>query len=384
MLLLGATPAVLASQIILSGQSAQPGASVLLPVAFAAQSSSVSGLQFDIQYDNSALSLAVTLGDPALTSGKDLYLADIAPNRKRVLIAGLNQNSIADGTLVNLFVRVGANTPSGVYALNFSGVCATDPSGRSVPITSSGGALTINASSQGVSLPANGVLNAGSFLPGPVAPGELITLSGSGIGPSSAQQPAGSASSTVLGGTSVLFDGTPAPLLYAGANQINAVAPFALSGKTSTQLKITAQGQAIAGVTVSVTSSSPAIFTLDSSGIGQGAILNQDSTVNSASNPATKGSIVAIYATGAGQTNPASTDGQITGSSLPTPLLPASVQIGGQDAKVVYAGAAPGLIAGVVQINATIPANAPSGPAVPIVLRVGTVGSQAGVTVAIQ
>ena len=106
--------------------------------------------------------------------------------------------------------------------------------------------------------------------------------------------------------------------------------------------------------------------------------------MNSPSNPAAKGSIVSIYATGAGQTNPPGVDGQVTGTVLPTPLLPISVQIGGLDAKVLYAGAAPGLISGVVQINALIPPDDVSGPAVPIVLEIGQNASQVGVSVSIQ
>lgn len=378
-------PTALASQITLQNPSAAPGASVLVPVTFAAQSTSVSGLQFDVQFDDSAMSLAATIGDPARNTGKNLYIADLAPNKKRVLIIGLNQNSIQDGTIINLFVNVSTNAPSGVYALTLSGVCGTDPSGQSALVSGSDGSITVQETgSQGAPLQANGVLSAASLLPVPVAPGELITLMGSGIGPASPQAAVGSASNTTLGGTSVFFDGIPAPLLYAAANQINAVVPFTLTGKTSTQLEIAAQGRQMAGLALPVTAAAPAIFTLNSAGIGPGAILNQDASLNSPSNPADKGSIVALFATGAGQTNPPGQDGQITGATLAKPLLPVSVQIGGVDATVLYAGAAPGLIAGALQVNAVIPAAAPSGPAVPVVLTIGVANSQTGVTLAIK
>jgi len=381
-LLVGAT-AALSSQIVLPDQAAPPGASVLSQVAFASQASSVSGVQFDVQYDSSAMSLAATLGDPAKTSGKSLYAVDLAPNRKRFLIIGLNQTLIPDGTLINLSVNVSPNARSGVYALNLSNVGGTDPWGRSTPVTGSDGAVTVNASTT-ARLQPSGVVNAGSFLPGPVAPGELVTLIGSGIGPASTQYPNGSPSNTALGGTSVLFDGTAAPLLYAAANQINAIVPYGVSGRTTTQVTVAAQGQIIAGVALAVAATAPAIFTLNSTGVGPGAILNQDSSVNSQSNPAAKGSVIAIFATGAGQTNPPSVDGQITGTVLPKPLLPVSVQIGGLDAEVPYAGAAPGLIAGVLQVNALIPSGAPSGPAVSIVLTAGQSRSQSGVAIAIR
>ncbi len=363
--------------------SGAPGASNLGQVTFASQASSVSGVQFDVQYDNSALSLVATVGDPTRTAGKILSAVDLAPNKKRFLIVGLNQNLIPDGTLINLFVNISPTAPSGTYALTISNLWGTDPVGNAVAVTGSNGTMTVNAGTA-APLQASGVLNAGSFLPGAVAPGELVTLIGSGIGPASPQQPSGTASSTILGGTSVLFDGTAAPLLYAAPNQINAVVPYALSGKTATQVTVTAHGQPIAGVALPVAATAPAIFTQSSTGVGAGAILNQDSSVNSPSNPAAKGSIVSIFATGAGQTSPPSLDGQVTGTMLPMPILPASVQIGGLDAKVQFVGAAPGLIAGVLQVNAFIPLGATSGPAVPVLLFIGQTSSQAGVTLAIK
>ena len=375
-------PSGFASQIFLPSQIAAPGATALDPVAFTSQAGSVSGIQFDLQYDNSAMSLVATLGDPAKASGKNLYAVDLSPNKKRFLIIGINQTSIPDGTLLNLSVSIRPNATSGTYSLSLSNVSGTDPSGSAAALTGSDGIMTV-VGSPGALLQPNGVVNAASLLPGPVAPGEFVTLFGSGIGPTSVQRPSDSVSRTVLGGVSVFFDGTPAPLLYAAPNQINAIVPFTVAGKTTTQVTITSQGQTVAAVAQAVASAAPAIFTLDATGTGQGAILNQDLSVNSVSNPAVKGSAIAIYATGAGQTNPAGVDGQVTGTVLATPLLPVSVQIGGVDAKVLYAGAAPGQVAGVIQINALIPSTATSGSAVPVALTIGQAGP-AGVTVAIR
>ena len=380
--LLWATTAF-SSQIILPNESAAPGATILVQLGFASQTSSVSGVQLDIQYDSSVLSLAATLGDSAMSSGKNLYAVDLAANEKRFLIIGLNQILIADGNLMNLYVKISPNAPKGAYSLALSSVCGTDPLGQPLVVTGTNGTLTVTAGSVGQPQ-LTGIENSGSFLRGPLAPGELVTLVGTGIGPSSAQIPSGSATNTVLGGTSVLFDSKPAPLLYAAPNQINAIVPYGVSGETTTQVTVTAQGQTIATTAQNVAAAASAIFTIDASGTGPGAILNQDSTVNSPSNPAAKGSIVSIYATGAGQTTPPGVDGQVTGTVLPTPLLPISVQIGGLDAKVLYAGAAPGLISGVVQVNALIPPDDVSGPAVPIVLEIGQNASQVGVSVSIQ
>jgi uncharacterized protein (TIGR03437 family) len=382
-LFLGASLAS-SSQIVLPSQSAVPGATIVEQVAFVSQAVSLSGVQFDVQYDNSAMSLGATLGNSPEAYRKSLYAIDLAPNIKRVLIIGLNQTIIPDGTLINLSVNISPSAGNGAYTLTLSNVFGTDPSGNPAAVTGSGAMITVNAGPTPQLLP-NGVLDAGSFLPGPVAPGELVTLMGSAIGPASAQyQPTGSPSNTVLAGSSVLFDGTAAPLLYAAPNQINAVVPYGVSGQTTTRITVIAQGQTIASIVQSVAATAPAIFTLDFMGTGAGAILNQDSTLNSPSNPATKGSVISIFATGAGQTNPPGIDGQITGAVLPLPLLPVSVEIGGLDAKVLYAGAAPGLISGVVQVNALIPSMSPSGATVPIMLSIGEASSQSGVSVAIR
>lgn len=357
-------------QISLPNPSAAPGSSALLPVTFTSQSSGLSALQFDLEYENAAMSLAITPGDALGTSGKNFYSADVAPNKKRVLIAGPNQNPIANGTLVNLFVNLNQNISMGAYSLKFTNVVGSGPNGGAIDTASLSGSISVQSTSAIQSLLAGGVLNAASFLPGPVAPGEIVTLIGSEIG-------------TPLPGSQVLFGGTAAPILFDSPNQINIVVPFGVSG-TSTRLAVNLSGHAVAELSLPVATAVPAIFTVNSSGIGQGAILNQNSTLNSASNPAEKGSVVVIYATGAGQTDPPGVDGQITGAVLPKPLLPVTVLIDGLEAEVQYAGAAPELIAGVIQVNAVVPAETHSGQAVSIMLVVGQASSQPGVTLAIR
>ncbi len=129
---------------------------------------------------------------------------------------------------------------------------------------------------------------------------------------------------------------------------------------------------------------------MDLSGAGQAAILNQDGlTVNSLKNPAARGSIVSIYCTGEGQTNPGGIDGRgidgriNSGGSLPAPKLPVSVLIDGKPAEVQYAGAAPGAVAGLFQVNVRIPADAAPGGA-PLEIHVGAAVSQPGMTVAVK
>jgi len=137
---------------------------------------------------------------------------------------------------------------------------------------------------------------------------------------------------------------------------------------------------------VNIVPASPSLFTADQSGKGQGAILNQDGSVNSDSNPADQGSIVVLWGTGDGQTDPPGVDGVLAPdvlADLARPLLGVTVQIDNLDADVIYDGAAPGLVAGVLQINVRLPDGVHSGD-VPVVVSVGGYPSQPGVTLAIK
>jgi uncharacterized protein (TIGR03437 family) len=135
---------------------------------------------------------------------------------------------------------------------------------------------------------------------------------------------------------------------------------------------------------LSVASQIPAIFTLNGSGTGQAAAINNtDGSINGAAHPAKVGDYVQLYITGAGKTNPAGTDGLISAGPGPVPIGEVKVTIGGQTATVNFAGGAPGAVAGVIQVNAQIPAGVTTGGAVPVVVQVGTSNSQPGVTLAV-
>ena len=233
---------------------------------------------------------------------------------------------------------------------------------------------------------ANGIVNAASYVTGGVAPGEMITIFGSGLGPATLaplQTDQRGYVSTTLGGTQVLFDGTPAPLIYSLAGQVSAVVPYETFGKSSTQVQVVFQGQSSSTVSVPVVTALPGIFTLNSSGSGPGAIVNQDGTVNSAANPAAAGSIVMIFATGEGQTNPDGTDGKPDGFPAPAPIAPVSATIGGLNADVQYAGGVAGLVAGFLQVNVRLPSGVSTSSAVPVILSIGGKSSQANVTLAV-
>jgi uncharacterized protein (TIGR03437 family) len=230
------------------------------------------------------------------------------------------------------------------------------------------------------------VVSAAAFTGSAIAPGELIAIFGNSIGPA---VPAGlvldssGKVATSLGGLTVTFDGNPAPLLYGSAGQINAVVPFAVAGKSTTSMQVSVSGGATFTATLPVSAAAPGIFVISAS--GQGAILNGDFSVNSPGRPAARGSWIAIYATGAGLLSPAVTDGTIvSATNLPLSVAPVSVTIGGQAATVGYRGAAPGLVAGVVQINVQVPAGVTPGAAVPVTLSVGNTAGLNTVTMAVN
>ena len=229
--------------------------------------------------------------------------------------------------------------------------------------------------------------NAASFISGAVAPGEIVTIFGKNIGPASLaglQLDSSGKVATSVAGTSVLFDGVPAPVVYASAGQTSVVVPYGVAGKATTRVFVQYNGQISTGIQLNVTDSSPALLTANSSGLGTVVAVNQDGSLNSPAHPAPKGSVVVFYATGEGQLVGGGVDGAVTGAQPATPVLPVSLRIGGKPAQLLYAGEAPGLVSGVLQINATIPADAESGDAVSVYLAVGNNISPMGVNMAIQ
>jgi len=107
--------------------------------------------------------------------------------------------------------------------------------------------------------------------------------------------------------------------------------------------------------------------------------------VNSVVNPVAQGDWVSIFATGAGVTTPASVDGIVVASApLPLPNANVTVTIGGLPCQLNFDGAAPGLVSGVLQINAQVPAELTPGPSVPVQISIGTATSLPAVTVAVQ
>jgi uncharacterized protein (TIGR03437 family) len=228
------------------------------------------------------------------------------------------------------------------------------------------------------------IVSAASYAGGSVAPGEFVVLFGSALGPAALTTPTPGTAPGTLGGTAVTFDGITAPILYSSATQTSVQVPYGINSP-QTVVKVTRTGVTSAGTTLNSLPTFPGLFTADSSGKGQAAALNGDYSLNSPSNPAKRGSIIILYGTGEGKTNPVSVEGTITPSiqPLPQPLYPVTVTFGGVPGVVAYAGETPTALAGLMQINVTIPANAPVG-AVPVLVTINGQTSPGNVTVSVQ
>jgi uncharacterized protein (TIGR03437 family) len=141
-----------------------------------------------------------------------------------------------------------------------------------------------------------------------------------------------------------------------------------------------------------VVTTQPGIFTLNASGTGPAAALNQNGSVNSPNNPANKNEYVVLYLTGEGQTSPLGVTGKVNCpsgqpcsiSQLPVPLLPVAVRINNTPASFAFAGEAPGFVSGVLQINVLIPPGLAGSGDLSVDVTIGGNTSQSGVTVSVK
>jgi uncharacterized protein (TIGR03437 family) len=221
----------------------------------------------------------------------------------------------------------------------------------------------------------------------PVSPGEIVSLTGLRLGPAEAVSQtivSGQPLLTELAGVRVLFDGVPASVLFASAEEVRAIVPESVAGKQKVLVQLEVDGDSANPYPLAVSASMPGVYTADGSGRGQAAALNQDGSPNSVKRPASRGSVITIYVTGSGRLQPGLSDGALPVSGrLPKPLLPVSVQVGNAAAEVLYAGSAPGL-PGLIQVNFRIPEEAASGDAVPVSVLVGDRTSQTGAMIAVN
>lgn len=256
-----------------------------------------------------------------------------------------------------------------------------------VPTGSNGLAVygAIGSTGGGAATPViSGVVNAASYGTGTIAPGEIVAIFGQNLGPQ--QVTSGSFDTngnlaTGITGMEVTFNGVPAPLLYASAFVTAAIVPFEVAGANQADVQVSADGNASVTSSINVAATAPGIFTDDASGNGQAVVLNQDYSMNSTDNPAAQGSVITVYATGGGETDPPdSTGSTAVGTARVTATVTAT--IGGQPAQVVYAGHTPGQVTAIFQVNLQVP-NGVTG-VVPVVLQVGAAASQTTATIAVQ
>jgi uncharacterized protein (TIGR03437 family) len=328
----------------------------------------------------------------ALDSQGSIYFANyrnntvekITPNGTRLWIGGDGvAGDTGDGGLAT---AAQFSQPYGVAVDSSGNVYVADSANAVIrellEIPFSIGAVANAASNQSFVPPIGGSGSAAAA----IAAGEIVVLAGNGLGPANLAVNTPTTKGvfgTQLAGTTVSFNGTPAPIVYTSSAYVAAIVPYEIFGQQSVPVTVTYNGVTTAVSTLPVALTAPGIFTADSTGSGQAAVLNQDGTLNSASNPASPGSIITLYATGEGQTNPAGVDGKIANSgTYPAPIQPVGVLIGDLAGSVQYAGAAPQLVAGVMQVNVQVPTGIAASAAVPVVLTIGGVASPA-VTIAV-
>lgn len=231
------------------------------------------------------------------------------------------------------------------------------------------------------------VRHSATGLSGPIAPGELITIYGTGLGPAVGQSfsldPSTGMVDTKLAGTQVFFGTVAGPITYTSATQVNVIAPYEISDLSQVAIQVQYQGNTSTSQSIQVVPASPGAYTLSSGGSGPVVAANQDYSINGPSNPAAKGSYVTIYFTGGGQTNPPGVTGSVTGSVLKWLTQPISVTVGNQPAVVEFDGSAPTFVDGVDQLNIQLSQNTPSG-AQSVVITIGGISSPASVTLAVQ
>ncbi|MEO7142049.1 MAG: hypothetical protein ABI165_00940 [Bryobacteraceae bacterium] len=233
--------------------------------------------------------------------------------------------------------------------------------GRS-PWTAADGLVRLPADRLGVRLPATVTVQNGSPDTG-VAPGLLVQITGRNLGPATqvnAQLDASGRLPFVLSNTIVFFGNLPAPLTSVEALSIICFAPFEIA--STTEIIVSSNGQRSSAVRARVMPSAPQIL----------SIANQDGIPNSADHPAQPGSVISLYVSGLGETNPPGDDGLVNTAPLPVPLLPVSVFLPGGQVTPQAVEAAPGQIAGITQVNVQLPASlaAPAG-ATPHAVQIG-------------
>jgi uncharacterized protein (TIGR03437 family) len=251
-------------------------------------------------------------------------------------------------------------------------------------VVAAAGQDSINIVVQSTSAPtlnSAGVVNGASYAGAALAPGSIASAFGTSLTASTASATAVPLPNT-LSSAQLLVNGSVVPLFYVSPTQVNFQVPFIASGSATFQ--VDSAGLNGSTVSANIADAAPGIFSADSSGTGQGAVLNQDYSPNSASNPALEGSVIQIYCTGLGAVTPTLAAGSPGASSAPynvTVLAPTVSFNGGVPEAAQFSAMAPGFV-GLYQVNAQVPMGV-SGNAVALQVIAGGVVSNT-VTIAVQ
>lgn len=292
-------------------------------------------------------------------------------------------SATASGTQTPATVTVTVNT-TGLTAGTYTGTVTISTPGGTPSSTPVGVTLTV---SEAAAVPTiSGISDGAGFKTDLFAPGSIISIFGSGMGPDPYVQFTLNSTGgldTKLADMTVTVDGAPAIPLLAWNQQVNAIIPY--SAKTSGQAAVVVEykGAKSAAFNIPMGPAAFKLFAADATGKGPGALLNQDFSVNTATIPADKGSVVQLFGAGGGALSPAVTEGGVAGTALSNIVAPYSATVNGVDSKVWYAGTAPGLVFGVYQVNVQLPADVATGSA-NIVVKVGDSQSQSDITVFVK
>jgi uncharacterized protein (TIGR03437 family) len=342
-------------------------------------------------------SVSAATGDPDVLS---IFAAERHDSALTVLVLNKTAGAITDSISLADFTPAVTAQVWQYSSANLNAIVRQTPdlnvAGNSVSMTFPAYSMTLLVipqaqSAMSVPQPAVGaVTSAASYDATGVSPGELVAIWGQGLGTAAGanfQLGSNGLIATSLSGTQVFFNGFPAPLIYAANGQVNVIVPYEVAQAQTASVVVVYQGNASAPSQIPVSAVKTGIFTSSYTGKGQGAVLNQDYSVNGPSNPASRGQYVFIYGTGEGVTTPPGVDGRpssTAGAPLPAVVASCSVTIGGQPTTINYCGEAPYLTAGLVQVNALVPESVTPGSAVPVTITIGGVASQAGVTLAVK
>ena len=329
----------------------------------------------------STLSFSYSIGSSTQPAPQTINIVDAAKINFTASAA-----TTLGGSWLSVTPTAGAASGALTVSVNTKGLNANVYNGT-ITIAGSGTTpLVINVTLQSIEPAVSGIVSAASYESSGFAPGTIVTVFGNLLGPQTGAVFSVNSNGTIdttLGGTSVKVEGIPAALLFAQNGQVNMILPYSLNTTGEAYVEVTYNNATSVQFNIPLAPAAVQIFTADASGSGPGSILNQDFSINSASNPAAPGSVVMVYGTGGGAVNPVVNAGSVAGATLSWITSQYSATVNGEAATVLYAGSAPGLVYGVYQFNVQLPADVQSGSA-KIVLKVGNSASQSDVTVFVK